>query len=117
MGGGSKTTEVKLPEWLEAAAKGKVKVKVKPGPAQAKILKKARAEAEADAWLCPMKGSPGASAGPTVLDNSEEGYLALVDWTGRSLAKGKRGKIPPELRPIVENLHMESERWVETVAR
>ena len=32
-------------------------------------------------------------------------------------AKGKQGSIPPELRPIVENLHLETERWVETVAR
>ena len=102
-----------------AGAKGKVKVRVKgkPSLAQAKALEQARAEAEADAWLCPMAGSPGASARPTVLDISEEGYLALVDWTGRSLAKGKRGKIPPELRPLIENLHLETERWVETVAR
>ena len=98
---------------LAAAAKAKAK----PTPAQTKLLEQARAEAEADAWLCAMAGSAGASARPTVLDISEEGYLALVDWTGRSLAKGKRGKIPPELRPILENLNFETERWVETVAR
>lgn len=40
-----------------------------------------------------------------------------MDWTGRSLAKGKRGKMPPELRPLVENLHLETDRWVETMSR
>ena len=98
-------------------AKGAGAAKAKPTAAQAKLVDKAREEAAADAWLCAMAGSPGASARPTVLDIGEEGYLALVDWTGRNLAKGKRGKIPPELLPIVENLHLETERWVETVAR
>ena len=79
-------------------AKVKVKVKAKPSPTQERMMEKARSEAEADAWLCLMGGSPGASAGPTVLDISEEGYLALVDWTGRSLATGKRGRIPIQSR-------------------
>ena len=46
-----------------------------------------------------------------------DAIIVSVDWTGRSLAKGKRGKIPPELRPLVENLHPETERRVETVVR
>ena len=40
---------------------------------------------------------------------------ALVDWTGRSLAKGRRGALPAELRPILEDLDVEVERWVGTV--
>ena len=31
-------------------------------------------------------------------------YLQLLDWTGRLLAKGKRGAIPLHLSPILERL-------------
>ena len=85
-------------------------------PAQARLLDKARAEAAADSWLCALGGGAGASARPMVPGVSEEGYLALVDWTGRSLAEGKRGKLPTGLRPLLESLDLETERWVETVA-
>ena len=52
--------------------------------------------------------------------SSEEGNPALVDWTVRSLAKGKRGKIPAELRPILdpgrEAVAMGQQRLVEVQA-
>ena len=72
--------------------------------------------AQADAWLCPMDDADGGGSGrPTVLGIGTDGYLALVDWTGRSLAKGRRGALPVELRPILEDLDVEVERWVGTV--
>ena len=52
------------------SAKAAAASRSEPAPAEAKLLDKARAEAEADAWLCPMGGSPGMSAGPTVRDIS-----------------------------------------------
>ena len=87
-----------------------------PGSAQGKALEAARVAAQADAWLCRMDDAdPGAAGRPTVLGIGTDGYLALVDWTGRSLAKGKRGALPAELRPILEDLDVEVERWVGTV--
>ena len=85
-------------------------------PAQAELLEAARAAAEADAWLCPMADPPDDAQRATVLAVSTEGYLALVDWTGRSLARGKRGALPPELQPVLQAMDLETERWVETVA-
>jgi hypothetical protein len=89
----------------------------KPTPAQEKLLEAARADARADGWLCPLPEAAEASDRPSVLGINEEGYLALVDWTGRNLALGKRGSLPADLRPLLENLELETERWVETVSR
>ena len=87
-----------------------------PGSAQGKALEAARVAAQADAWLCRMDDADGGGSGrPTVLGIGTDGYLALVDWTGRSLAKGRRGALPAELRPILEDLDVEVERWVGTV--
>ena len=33
------------------------------------------------------------------------------------MTRAKRGRIPPELRPLVENLHLEARRRVKTVSR
>ena len=57
-----------------------------------------------------MADPPGDPQRPTVLAVSTEGYLALVDWTGRSLARGKRGALPPELQPVLRTLEVETGR-------
>jgi len=44
-----------------------------------------------------------------------EQYLELLDWTGRQTRLDKRGQIPAELLPILEQLRLSSETWVETV--
>ena len=38
-------------------------------------------------------------------------YLELVDWTGRTLRNDKRGYINAELPPILNRLHLSTERW------
>ena len=64
-------------------------------PRRAKALEAARVAAQADAWLCRMDDADGGGSGrPTVLGIGTDGYLALVDWTGRNLAKGRRGALP-----------------------
>ena len=98
------------------AAKGGGAAAAGPTPAGRAALEAARAAAEADAWLCPMADPPDDAQRATVLAVSTEGYLALVDWTGRSLARGKRGALPPELQPVLQAMDLETERWVETVA-
>lgn len=39
-------------------------------------------------------------------------YLRLLDATGRVLRQGKRCRIPPELRPILQRLEIEVEDWI-----
>ena len=43
---------------------------------------------------------------------SLESYLKLLDWTGRQLrSDGKRGRISPEVAPILERLGITSGVW------
>jgi hypothetical protein len=83
-----------------------------PTPEQREMLGLAREKAEVDAWLCPMGAD---SERPTVLEMSVEGYLALVEWTGRQLVEGKRGVLTGETRDIVDGVGLEVAAWVETV--
>jgi len=58
-----------------------------------------------DEALAPMAGQQEqAFSLPMVLPD----YLALVDYTGRALRRGKRGRIDPALRPILERLERAS---------
>lgn len=47
------------------------------------------------------------------LPMTEEQYLQLLDWTGRQAKKGKRGKIPDDLEPILTRLGIREERWID----
>ncbi len=77
---------------------------------QEATIAQAEGEAGGDDWLCPI----GSSAGhlPSL---DRDAYLALLDWTGREVVANKRGAIPPRLAPILERLHVDVERWIETV--
>lgn len=44
-------------------------------------------------------------------------YIALVDWTGRVLRKDKRGHIPPNVVPVLEQLGIEQSSWRSMVMR
>ena len=44
-----------------------------------------------------------------------EDYLKLVDWTGRRMVPGKRGKIPSRCKPILERMGMEPDTRCELV--
>ncbi len=62
-------------------------------------------------------GPPGATGGraaraPRV---GLEEYLELLDATGKSLAKGKRGQIDPRLAPILSRLDLRVEDWIATM--
>lgn len=48
---------------------------------------------------------------PTTLHH----YLALVDWTGRQVRKGKRGRLSDDLAPILSRLGVDEKEWVRTV--
>ena len=83
-----------------------------PTPEQREMLGLAREQATIDAWLCPL----GTEAGRhTPLDISEDGYLALVEWTGLQLAVGKPGVLSGEMQGIMTRMGLDVEAWVETV--
>ena len=47
------------------------------------------------------------------LTMSEAEYLALTDWTGRQSRSDKRGRIPKNILPVLENLEIDCDRWIE----
>ncbi len=117
-----------------------------PTPEQGVLIEQARVESTRDHWLAPIgplpenqgghQNRPGPSAEaahlslpqpasqpvigeppPLLTHLSEEHYLELLDWTGRQLRSGKRDHIPPELRPVLERLHLDVQAWVDNVER
>ncbi len=42
-------------------------------------------------------------------------YLELVDQTGRIIASGKRGAIPPHLAPILQRLQIDVDAWLDVM--
>lgn len=42
----------------------------------------------------------------------QQEYLALVDWSGRQIRSGKRGRIPGHLPPILQRLAVEHDQWI-----
>ncbi len=42
---------------------------------------------------------------------SRDEYLALVDWSGRSIREGKKGSIPEDLLPILTRLELNGDGW------
>jgi hypothetical protein len=63
----------------------------------------------AHTWLYPIESI---LSHPAAL--SLEEYLTLLDETGRELAKGKRGRIPEHLRPILERVSINPDNWLMT---
>ena len=47
-----------------------------------------------------------------VLEMNVEQYLKFLDWVGRQLRRGKRGKIDANAPPILERLGLSSESFV-----
>ena len=115
-----------------------------PSPQQAGLIAEARVESESDCWLAPIappeqdRGirAPGMhawhgatqssscqtanqvlteDAAPVLLQMSVDRYLELLEWTGRQIRTGKRGRISRELCPILERLDLDVESWVENV--
>jgi len=42
----------------------------------------------------------------------QKDYLQLIDWTGRQLQRGKKGRIPDSAPPLLERLHFDGDRWI-----
>ena len=50
------------------------------------------------------------------LPMSLDDYLKLLDWTGRQIVRGKKGRIPNSVAPILERLKLDRHGWCELVA-
>jgi len=44
-------------------------------------------------------------------------YLELVDWSGRAIIEGKRGKIPDDLPPILDRLKIDPHNYIRFINR
>ena len=44
-------------------------------------------------------------------------YLQLLDWTGRQIVSGRRGRVPPDVNAMLEHLQISRELWVDCVQR
>lgn len=67
-------------------------------------------------WLAPLsacRSGPPDRPSATALTSDE--YLTLVDATGRLLREGKRGRIPPDLLPILKRLDLDLNAWLATM--
>ena len=74
-------------------------------------------------WLDERNGELGAVPNAEGFRCSDKGflplplgdYLTLLDWTGRQLANGKRGRIPNTVAPILARLNVDQKAWCELV--
>jgi REP element-mobilizing transposase RayT len=89
----------------------------------------AQASSAPDRFLSPLEldedgGEVGACGHGSGTRCSDKGflpmsvgeYLALLDWTARQTAPGKRGSTPTEARPILERLQLSPTTWCELVS-
>jgi len=63
--------------------------------------------------LFPFVGYPRQDM-PAGLPFRLQDYLELLDWTGRQMRRGKRGRIDESLPPILERLNVDPEKWLYT---
>lgn len=94
----------------------------KPSTAQKKLIKRYSQMAlnkpsndEPQAKLKPLNGSCHAPLSQGIPFTRQD-YFELVDWTGRTVRKGKRGSIESHYPPILKRLGIEAENWIDSVA-
>ncbi len=51
-----------------------------------------------------------------VIDITTDEYLQILDWTGRQLAPGKRGRISPQAPAILKTMDHDAKCWATRVA-
>jgi putative transposase len=92
-------------------------VKIAKTPEQSEYtLVKRRIDA-ADHRLMPFDGvnPPDGGEYSNVIPCTFNGYLALVDWTGRIITEGKRGVVPISVPPMFERLRTSPARWIQAM--
>ena len=66
--------------------------------------------------LMPFAGQLTDSCTAVALTPTLESYVELLEWTGRAVAKGKRGKIVGPAPQLLTDQGVSAERWVEALA-
>ena len=67
--------------------------------------------------LAPFAGDGVPNSANTSLPISLSDYLQLVDVSGRQISDGKRGRIDPTLKPILDRLGLTCDDWAQATAR
>ena len=67
------------------------------------------------AQLLPLVGAQTNDLEEKGVNFSPLDYFELADWTGRAIRQDKRGYIPPEIRPILQQLGVQEKNWVKSV--
>ncbi len=65
-------------------------------------------------WVTPLKNCIVGERLANKIITADE-YITILDTTGRLLKEGKRGRIPPELAPILLRLDLSVEAWLATM--
>ncbi|MEX2122988.1 MAG: hypothetical protein WD795_03775 [Woeseia sp.] len=73
---------------------------------------KARIQAR-DSHLVGFSDKPGRVSEPLAMTYRQ--YVKLIDWTGRCVRSGKRGRIPSDCAPILERMRLSREQWTREV--
>lgn len=66
---------------------------------------------ESKLWLLPIDPKFGTKLRPSMGAFGPEQYVSLVDATGRRRRADKRGRIAPDLPPILERLGIDEDAW------
>ena len=109
-------------ESVKASVKATKATRKKPNRVQQRKLR----ESLRDSFLSPVEiaeRKPGALPSKLATRASDKGflpvslktYLELVDWTGRQIVRGKRGRIPDSCKPILQRLGVDRNVWCDLV--
>ena len=52
---------------------------------------------------------------PAALPFAFDDYCELIDWTGRAIRNDKRGHIPKHIQPLLQQLGIQPEHWLDVV--
>lgn len=66
---------------------------------------------EGSLWCAPISDTKSRKG---FLNMTLKEYLEILDVTGRELKKGKRGKIPNKIAPILERIGLQTDKWLHT---
>ena len=87
----------------------------RPRSAQAKGRHKPAPRHAEDCWLAPIGLTTRGDGRRSLVGLALDDYLRLVDATGRMARAGKRGAVPAALRPILQRLEIDVDRWRSTM--
>ena len=79
--------------------------------AQQKLLLKEEKQRDSVNWLAPIQRFHP----ETFLNIDFKKYVELIEWTGKQIVSGKRGKIPIELESVITRFEIDNKQWVDSV--